>query len=168
MTFIHDNQPVVSGIIHIDGFRHRHDIGLQVITPTILVPHILKVGRTDNQRAAGKGHLINLGNGTSGDGLTQSHYVANHGATSLIAVQMAGCNLDGCLLEVEEVILELWGQRKLLDATSGIGTQMIGCLQIDIIRWNDFLASPTVVNSVYEFLGDVDAESVVPSVIKPC
>ena len=167
MTFIHDNQAIVAGIIHIYRLGHRHDICFQVVATAILVPHIPKIGRTDNERTAGKGHLINLGYGTGSNGLTQSHHIANHSTTSLVAVQMAGSNLDGCLLEVEEVVLELWRQRELLDAATRIGTQMVGCLQIDIIRWNDVLASPTVVDGVNEFLGDVDTEAVVPAVIKP-
>ena len=167
MAFIHDNQPVVAGIIDINGLGDRHNVGLQVIALAILVPHILQVGRTDNERTAGVGHLVDLGDGTSGDGLTQSNHVTNHRSASFLTVQMAGGNLHGCLLEVEQFALKLWGQRKLLHATTGIGTQMIGGLQINIIRWDNLFTSPTVVDGIYQFLGDVDAEAVVPSVVKP-
>ena len=44
---------------------------------------------------------------------------------------------------------------------------MIGCFQINIIRRDISFASPTVVYDIYQFFGNVQAELVFPSVVKP-
>ena len=167
MTFIYDDEAVITGIVDIYRLCYRHNIGLQVIALSILIPHILQVGRTDDKCTAGVSHFVNLGNGACCDGFSQSYHIAYHGTTALIAIQMAGRYLDCCLLKIEEFPLKLWWQCEFLYTTTGICTQMVGRLQVDIIRWDDFLAGPTVVDGINQFFSDVDAETVVPTVIKP-
>ena len=122
MTFIHDDEPVVTGIVNVYRLGYRHDVGLQVITLTILVPHVLQISRADDKRRTGIRHFIYLGNSTGCNGLSQSHHITNHGTTSFLAIQMTGRNLDRRLLEVEQFTLKFWWQRKLFYAITGIGT----------------------------------------------
>ena len=167
VALVNDNQFVVSCIIHINRLCNRHDVGFQVILSAILSPHVLQIGRADNQRIAAKGIFIHLSNGTGGDSFSQSHHIANHGTTTLLVVQMAGSNFDGCLLEIEKAALELWRNGKFLDASTSLFAQMVGRFQIYIIRWYLLFSCPTVVNNLYQFFGDVKAELVFPTVIEP-
>ena len=80
---------------------------------------------------------------------------------------MTGSNFDSRLLEIEKAVLELWWDGKLLDASTGFLTQMVGCLQIYIIRWYFLFSCPTIVNNLYQFFGNVEAELVFPTVIEP-
>ena len=101
MAFVHDDEFIVARIVNINRFGHRHDIGFHVVLLTVFGPHILKICRTDNQCVAAKSVFVHFRNGTGSDGLTKSHYITNHCSSSLIVVQMAGCYLHGCLLEIE-------------------------------------------------------------------
>ena len=80
---------------------------------------------------------------------------------------MLGCYLYSILLEIEKGVAEFGWKRELLDARTCLLTEMIHRLEIDIIRWDIFFASPTVVDGINQFFGDVNAELVVPSCIKP-
>ena len=167
MAFVYDNQSVVPGVLHINGFLHRDDVCFEIVFLFVFSPHVLQVGWTDDEGAAGVGHLVDFGDGAGGDGLSQTHHIAYHGSVSLVVVKMLGCNLHRILLEIEKGVAEFGRKRKLLDARTCFLTEMIHRLEINIIRWNIFFACPTVVNGIYQFAGDVDAELVVPSCIKP-
>ena len=167
VTFIDNDQSVVAGTALVNRFSHRHHIGFQIVLVTILLPHFHQISRADNQRTTGKGHFIDLGNGTGCNSLTQTYHIANHGTTTLLAIQMTGCYLDGNLLKVEHLALEIWGQGKLLHATTSLCTQMVCCLEINIIWWDHHFACPAIIDDINQFFGDVYAEPVIPAIIKP-
>ena len=41
MSFIYDNQSVVPGVLHINGFLHRDDVCLQIVFLFVFSPHVL-------------------------------------------------------------------------------------------------------------------------------
>ena len=167
VAFIDYDKTIVTRVAYIYRLSHRHHISLEVIAFLVFVPHLLQVGRTNNQCAACISHLINLGYCTGCDGLTQTYNITYHGTSTLFAVKMASCYLDGYLLEVEHFTSKLSRQDKLLHTTTSIGTEVIGRLYVYVIRWYNISTSPTVVYNLNKFFGYVDAEAVIPAVVKP-
>ena len=80
---------------------------------------------------------------------------------------MFGGNLHGVLLEGEEVVLERRVEIILADTLPGILTQIIGGLEIDIIRCDGLLSRPAVVDGIDELTGDVHAEGIFPAAVEP-
>lgn len=80
---------------------------------------------------------------------------------------MAGYYLDGVLLEIKKFLLEYRRQCKFLYSVACLFAEMVGNFEIDMIRWNQFLCRPAFVYGFDKFIGNLNAETVVPAVIEP-
>ena len=78
VALVDDDESIGAHEGGIHRFRHGADVGFQVIFDLIFLPHRLQIGGTNNQGAACVVLLHELGDRTSGDGLAQSHHIANH------------------------------------------------------------------------------------------
>ena len=97
--------------------------------------------------------------------LAEADHVADQDAAAL--VQVVGGDLDGGLLEFEELVAEVAGDAELGQTGAGLLGQVIGHLDVDVVRRNRFRARPTLVDDLDQFFGDVDAQPVVPAVLEP-
>ena len=168
VAFIHDYQTEIAHIVDIHHLRHRHDFRFEVVFPDILAPHLLKIGRANNQGAGGISHFINLGNGTGCNGLAETHHITNHCTASSVVVKMTGDYLDCVLLEIEKLSLEYRRQCKLLYSITCLFAEVVSYFEINMVRRNQFFGRPTFVYGFDKFLGNIHAETVVPAVIEPC
>jgi hypothetical protein len=75
-------------------------------------------------------------------------------------------DLDGGDLEVEQVLPKT-GNAEFGKAGPCFLSQVIGHLEIDVVRRHQAFACPAFVDDVGQFLGDVDAPAVGPAVLEP-
>ena len=167
VALIDDNESVVAHIVGIDAFGVRHNGSFEVITYDIFLPHVLQICRADDQCRAAEVVLKNFGNSTCCDSLSQSYHIANHRALVLLVHQMLCRNLHGVFLEWEEHFLELWSKLIAVNASTCILAEPVGSLEVYIIRLDDIITSPTVVDGIYQVIGNVNTQSLVPAIIKP-
>lgn len=97
--------------------------------------------------------------------LAQTNHIANHHPATL--VEVVGGDFDGGNLEFEQLVAEVAGDSKLGETGPGLLGQVIGHLDVDVIRRNRLWTCPTAIDDLDKFFGDVDTEPVVPAVIKP-
>ena len=83
----------------LDHLAQRQDFGMQTIFPPVAVPHRLKLGRADDERAAAVVFLERLGHGGGHHGLAQTDYVRQQ--NSAMTVQLAADEPHGLVLVVE-------------------------------------------------------------------
>ena len=71
------------------------------------------------------------------------------------------------LLELEQFVAKVAGDTKLGQPRARLLRQVVGRLDIDVV-WRDRIRScPTVIDDIDQFLGDVDAEAVIPPILEP-
>ena len=109
--------------------------------------------------------LENAGKGRGHERLAKTDHIADHHAAAL--VEVVGGDLDGGHLEFKELVAEVAGDAKLGETGSGLLGQVIGHLDVDVIRRNQLSACPALVDDLDQFLGDIDAEPVIPAVLEP-
>jgi len=148
------------------GLRDREHPGPQTILLPVVLPHPDEVLRANDERVNAVVILEDTGERGSHERLSQTHYVADEHPSPL--VEVVCCDLDSRLLELEEFVAEVAGDAELRQPCPSLLGKVIGRLDVDVIRGNRFGTRPTVVDDVDEFLGDVDAEPVVSSILEPC
>lgn len=82
--------------------------------------------------------------------LAQSDDVTNENASTL--VQMVSGNLDGSDLEIKEPVAEIARYAEFAQPRSCLLAEVIGNLEVNMIRGQQFLTSPAGVDDVDEFL----------------
>ncbi len=97
--------------------------------------------------------------------LAEADHIADDDAAAL--VEMVRGDLDGGLLELEKRVAEVAGNAELGQPGAGLLRQVIGHLDVDVVGRNRLRPRPTGVDDLDKFFGDVDAEAVVPAVLKP-
>lgn len=80
---------------------------------------------------------------------------------------MPGGNADGGTLELKQLAAELRRNAELGQAGPGFLGQVVGHLHIYLVRRDERLPRPALVNNLHQLAGDVDAPAVVPSVLEP-
>ena len=80
---------------------------------------------------------------------------------------MTSSYLYSILLKVKQFFSKLWGKRELLDAIACFFTEVIGYLEIDIIRGDVLIRSPTIINHINELFCNVNAVTVFPAILEP-
>ena len=109
--------------------------------------------------------LKNAGNGRCHQGLSQTNHVSDE--HSVAFVQVMSRNLDCRNLEIKELLTEIAGDAELGQAGSGLLRKMVGHLQVDVVRRGSLLACPAILDDCNQFVGNVEAPTVIPSVFKP-
>ena len=79
--------------------------------------------------------------------LTETNDIADHDAASL--VQMMGSNLDCSLLKFEQLVAKVGRDLEFLQSCPRLLRQVIGHLDIDVVRRQDFHPCPTVVDDLH-------------------
>ena len=69
VALVDDDEPVVSGMVDVDGLGIGDDGGLEVVSLDIVLPHLLQVGRTDDEGAARHVVFEDLGNASRSSGV---------------------------------------------------------------------------------------------------
>ena len=70
-------------------------------------------------------------------------------------------------LKVKKDVLELPRNMELRESRASFLRQVIRHLNIDVVGRNQSLASPAFLNDLNQFLGDVEAEAIIPAIIEP-
>src|SRR2546428_11870693 len=76
-------------------------------------------------------------------------------------------DFNGRCLILEKLIAELRRDAELRKAISSFLCEVISNLNVNVIRRNDSLASPALLNDLDKLSGNVDAPFVVPLCVKP-
>ena len=109
--------------------------------------------------------LKNLGQGRGHHGFSQAHHVADQHTATLVEVVCG--DLDGGGLEVEQCAVEDGGDAEFRQSGPRLLCEVVGHLEIDVVRLQQALAGPAFVDDGRQLLGDIDAPAVVPAVIEP-
>src|SRR5579884_2551499 len=70
-------------------------------------------------------------------------------------------------LEVEQKPFELLGQTKLGNAGPGLLRQVVGHLEVHVVRRNEALTSPACIDDLGKLLRNVNRPLVVPAAVEP-
>ena len=93
--------------------------------------------------------LKDLREGGGHERFAKANHVANQDAIAL--VEMMSGDLYGGGLILEQLVPELRRDTKLRKAVSRFPSQMISDLNVNVIRRNDLLARPTLLDDLDEF-----------------
>ena len=78
-----------------------------------------------------------------------------------------GGDLHGRRLVIEQPVAEDGGDLELVEAGAGLTREVPRHLQVDVVRRNQLLARPALLDDLRQLLGDVDAVGVVPTILEP-
>jgi hypothetical protein len=80
---------------------------------------------------------------------------------------VVGGDLDGGDLELEQLVPELPRDTELDKALPCRVRQVVGDLEINVVRRRCGFAGPALLDDLQQFLRDVDAPPVVPAILEP-
>lgn len=97
--------------------------------------------------------------------LAEADDIAYEDAAAL--VEMVGGDLHRRGLEIEEAVSEVLRYAELADPGPRIAGEMVGHLQVHMVRGERLLPRPALVYDVRELLRDVHAPAVIPAILEP-
>ena len=143
----------------------RQDLRQQGVPVNVVLPHGHQVHRADDQRPDRRGLLHHPHQGRGHQRLTQADHVPQHHAAPL--VQVVRCDLHGGRLVREQDLLQVLRNPEFTHPGAGLAGQVVGHLQVDVVRLVPLLARPALVDDLREFQGDIDGPAVRPAVLEP-
>ena len=145
--------------------RHRQHPRPHPILIPIVFPHADQVLRADDQRLDAVVILEDAGQGARHQCLAQPDHVADQHAIPLVQV-MRG-DLHRRLLELKQPIPKILGNLKLRETGARFLGQVVRHLEIDVIGRHRLLARPARLDDLDQFLRDVNAPPVIPTIFEP-
>ena len=122
---------------HLADWQHH---ATQAVFGSVALPHRLQVLGADDEGLVTEVVLEHSCQGRGHHGLAQAHHVTDHHAAA--PVQVAGGDLDGTLLELEQVLLEACGQPELAQPGTRLGAQVEGDVEVNVVRRNSHFSRP--------------------------
>ena len=145
--------------------RDRQNAGAQSIPVAVVLPHRHEVLRAEDQRLQVLVVLEHAGQRGRHERLAQPHHVADEDAPA--AVQVVGGDLHRRGLKVEQGGAEVARDAELGQAGARLLRQVVGHLDVDVVRRNRRVARPTRVDDLRQFVRDVHAPAVGPACLEP-
>ena len=145
-----------------DGQHSRH----QPVPVDVVLPHLDQVLGTEDEGLGVVVILKDPGQRCGHQRLAKADYIAEKHPAALVEVM--GGYLHGLSLKFEKRVAEVSRDGELADAGLRLARQVVGHLQIDVVRREHLLSRPALVDNAREFGADIDAETIVPAVFKPC
>ena len=166
MAFVDQHQAEPSQIRKLAlGLSDGEHPGAQAIPLPVVFPHAHQVPRAEDERFDAVVILEDAGERGGHERLAQTHHIADHHPAAL--VEMMGGDLHRRLLELEQRVAEVAGNAEFHQPGPRLLGQVVGHLDVDVVRGNQGGPRPTGVDDGHQFLGDIEAESVVPPLLEP-
>ena len=131
----------------------------------VVFPHRLKIQRAQYQRFEQQLIRQDSRKCRRHKGLAESDNVGEQNTSAFL--HMMRRDLYRLFLELEELVAEVFGNAVANDAISRFLGEMVGHLDIDVVRRDWLWASPALVDNVGNLLGDVQTPFVTPPFVKP-
>ena len=167
MTFVYDGDAVAAEVRQgVLGLRDADDLGDEPVAVGVVFPHADEILGAENECFKGAGRVLkHAGQRGSHEGLAEANHVAQNHAAALF--QMPGRDAHGSGLELEQVVTHVRRDGEFGQAGPGFFGQVVGHLDVDMVRGRTFRPRPTFVDHLDEFLGDVHAPLIAPAVLEP-
>ena len=143
----------------------REDLCPQPIFLAVILPHADQVLRADDKRLDPVIVLKDARQRGCHERLAQPDHVADDHAAAF--VQMVRRDFNGRLLKLEEFVAEIAGDAKLRQAGASLLGEVVGHLDVDVVRRDRLGTRPTVVDDLDKFFRNIDAKPIIPAVLKP-
>lgn len=148
------------------GLGDGHHSGYEPIPMRVVLPHAHEVFRADDQRFERVRRVLkNPGKRRSHERFPKAHHITEDDAPALF--KMPRSDADGGGLELQQCPTHIGGDGEFGKAGAGFLGQVVGQLDVNPVRRKGIEARPAFVNGLGQFLGDVHAPAVIPTVIKP-
>ena len=165
MAFVNQHQPIALEAGQLFDLRHRQHHTAQAVVGAVVLPHGFEVFGANDQCFIAHVVLKHPRQRGRHDGFSQPDHVANHHAAA--PVQVAGSNFDGAFLELKQLLLKARRQAKLAQSRPRFGAQVVGHVEVDVVRRNHFFARPAVFNQRGQVGRNIQRPALAPARFKP-
>src|SRR5260370_13499358 len=131
----------------------------------VVFPHQLKIQGAENKRFEKQFIRENPCKCCRHQSLTKSNDIGKQDTSPLL--DMVCGDLHGLLLELEELVPEILWNAVPNNAISRLLREMVGNLDVDMVRRDRLGSRPALIDNVCYFLRDVQAPFVTPAVVEP-
>lgn len=144
----------------------RDNFGKQAVAVGVVLPHADEILRAEDECLEGARRVLEDTSQRGGHQcFAKSNDIAKDDTPALF--QMPCRDANRCGLKFEQGIAHVLRDGKFGQARARFLSQVVGHLDVNLIRRRALGPSPAFVDDLDEFLGDVDAPLVVPAVVEP-
>ncbi len=166
VAFVDHHEPVAPQLReladHAAGGQHA---AAEAVALAVVLPHAHEVLGAEDERLEVLVILEDAGQRRGHKRLAEADHVADQHAAA--AVQVVRGDLHGGHLELEQLAAEVARDAELGQPGPRLLREVVGDLQVDVIRRNRLLPCPAPVDDLDQLIRDVDAKPVRPARVEP-